>query len=85
MYDGNLRRKQLRDPKNPYNTYTIEGLPPTPIANAGELSLRAAVNPQPHNYLFFVADGKGGHIFSETYKEHKKAVDNYLKVLRSKS
>ena len=59
--------------KSPYNTYRNRGLPPGPIASPGFQSIMAALHPSRTNYLFYVATGKGDHIFSETYKEHKKA------------
>lgn len=55
---------------SPYNTYTHNGLPPTPIANVGLDAIRAVLHPADTNYLFFVADGKGGHKFANTYQEH---------------
>jgi UPF0755 protein len=62
---------------NPYNTYRNRGLPPGPINNPGGASIRAALFPARHNYLFFVANGKGGHWFSSTYAEHQRYVRKY--------
>ncbi len=64
------------DPDNPYSTYTHEGLPPGPIANAGEKSMEAAMNPAATHFFYFVARGEGRHAFSETYEAHVAAVRN---------
>lgn len=74
-----LRQSELRG-ATPYNTYVIEGLPPTPIANPGEASLMAAVNPAETGYLFFVADGSGGHAFAETLEEHNRNVARWRRI-----
>ena len=76
-FDGNLRRRDLENAENPYNTYQIPGLPPGPIANPGADALRAVVNPAESDYLFFVSRNDGTHIFSKTYAEHARAVDQY--------
>lgn len=83
-YDGNISKKDLRTPTS-YNTYTMKGLPPTPIAMPSKASVLAAVNPDKSNYYYFVADGKGGHKFSTTLVEHNRAVRAYLKTLRKQS
>jgi len=76
-FDGNLRRSDLEDASNPYNTYRIRGLPPGPIANPGAASLRAVVEPAPVDYLYFVSRNDGTHSFSRTYREHAAAVDRF--------
>src|SRR5437899_702355 len=68
-----IKRSEIAQP-SPYNTYVIEGLPPGPIANPGRASLEAAANPARTRDLFFVADGTGGHTFTETYDAHQKNV-----------
>ncbi len=68
-----IKRSEITQP-SPYNTYVIEGLPPGPIANPGRASLEAAANPARTRDLFFVADGSGGHTFTETYDAHQKNV-----------
>lgn len=80
-YVGNIRRADLLNP-TPYNTYTINGLPPTPIALPSKASIEAALHPASGNAVYFVATGKGGHVFSETLEQHNQAVAQYLKVLR---
>lgn len=59
---------------DPYNTYQNAGLPPGPIANPGRASIEAVLNPEAHKFLFFVADGTGGHAFAETYAEHQRNI-----------
>lgn len=68
-----LRQSELRG-ETPWNTYVIEGLPPTPIANPGRASIEAALNPDTTPFVFFVADGTGGHAFAETLDEHNRNV-----------
>jgi UPF0755 protein len=75
-FDGNLRKRDLQT-DTPYNTYTRNGLPPTPIALPGLASLRAAVRPQATKALYFVARGDGSSVFSDTLAEHNRAVNRY--------
>ncbi|MEM9551399.1 MAG: endolytic transglycosylase MltG [Pseudomonadota bacterium] len=74
-----LRQSELRR-ATPWNTYVIEGLPPTPIANPGLASLEAAVQPEDTNFVFFVADGTGGHAFAETLEEHNQNVARWRQI-----
>ncbi len=83
-YTGNIRKSDLRT-DTPYNTYTRDGLPPTPIAMPGRDALQATAHPAPGDALFFVAvgDGSGHHVFSKTYAEHQAAVVEYIKRYRA--
>ncbi|MFX0546975.1 endolytic transglycosylase MltG [Roseovarius sp. S1116L3] len=74
-----LRASELRA-ATPWNTYVIEGLPPTPIANPGEASIMAAVDPAVTEYVFFVADGSGGHAFAETLEQHNANVAKWRQI-----
>ena len=82
-YTGTIRRIDLTDTNNPYNTYVIEGLPPTPIAMPSLASLEAAAHPAKTKYLFFVANGTGGHTFSSTYSNHQQAVNEYRRLMNN--
>jgi UPF0755 protein len=86
-FQGNLTRRHLDDASNPYNTYRHEGLPPGPIANPGQASLEAAVNPTPSRHLFFVAkgDGSGAHVFTRKWADHEQAVNRYQRKIPLKN
>jgi len=80
--DWTWRRLYKRDLRvnSPYNTYLYYGLPPGPINNPGREAILAALNPEKHNYIYFVADGKGGHWFSSSYSEHLTKVRKFRKI-----
>ena len=75
-YAGNITRADLLE-ETPYNTYRIDGIPPTPIALSGEASIVAALNPSASDFLYFVAKGDGSHQFSRSLEEHNAAVREY--------
>jgi UPF0755 protein len=74
-----LRQSELRR-ETPWNTYVIDGLPQTPIANPGQAAIEAALNPDTTKYLFFVADGTGGHAFAETLEAHNENVAKWRAI-----
>ena len=80
-YSGNIRKKDL-EMSTPYNTYVIDGLPPTPISMPSETSLQAVAHPEKTEFYYFVADGSGGHKFTRNLNEHNKAVQEYLRWYR---
>lgn len=82
-YQGNIRRADINE-KTSYNTYQIDGLPPTPIALPSAASIEATLHPADSEALYFVATGNGGHKFTSSLAEHNKAVKEYLQVMRQK-
>jgi len=84
---GPLGRRLLKkdlELDSPYNTYEYPGLPPGPIANPGRAAIEAVLNPEAHEYLYFVADGSGGHIFAKTLEEHNRNVAKWRKIRRGR-
>jgi UPF0755 protein len=79
MLGRGLRQSELKK-DTPWNTYVHTGLPPTPIANPGKASIEAALNPAVTDYLYFVADGTGGHVFAATLEEHNKNVARWRAI-----
>jgi UPF0755 protein len=82
--DRAILKSDIEKP-TPYNTYTIDGLPPTPIANPGRAALEAVANPSRTNDLYFVADGTGGHVFAATLDEHNENVARWRKIEKEKA
>lgn len=82
---GPLGRRMLTKDlqiESPYNTYKVQGLPPTAIANPGRAAIEAVLNPEQNEFLYFVADGTGGHVFAKTLAEHNKNVQDWRKIRR---
>ena len=79
-----LRQSELAMP-NPYSTYQIAGLPPTPISNPGRDAIAAVLNPSDSEEFFFVANGTGGHVFAKTAAEHQKNVAQWRKLEQQQS
>jgi UPF0755 protein len=83
VLDRPLTRADLqRD--HPFNTYRVTGLPPGPIASPGRAAIRAALNPEAHDFLYFVADGSGGHAFARTLEEHTRNVARWRQIERER-
>lgn len=79
-----LKRSEIQDKDNPYNTYQIRGLPPTAIAHPGRASIQAVLHPMKTNDIYFVADGTGKHVFAETLKQHETNVRQWRKIESSR-
>ena len=82
---GHALRQSELDRPNPYSTYQIDGLPPTPIANPGRDAIAAVLNPGESDELYFVANGTGGHVFAKTVEEHQKNVAAWRKIERAEN
>lgn len=78
-FNGNLTKRELQNRHNPYNTYKMKGLPPTPICNPSKVAIEAALNPAQTNYLYFVADKNHKHVFSENYNDQVNNVNMFQK------
>lgn len=82
-YKGNIRKADLLE-ITPYNTYKIPALPAGPISNPSIEAIQAVLNPEKHDFLFFVSKNDGTHVFSKTYKDHEKAVDDFQRNARAR-
>ena len=80
-----IRRSELDSTANRYNTYQIDGLPPTPISNPGRDAIAAVLNPPEGQYLYFVADGTGGHAFAASLAEHNRNVAQWRRIERQRA
>lgn len=83
-YQGKISKQDLRTP-TAYNTYTINGLPPTPIALPSKKAIEATMHPDDSDNIYFVATGNGGHKFSANLDDHNRAVREYIEVMRAKN
>jgi UPF0755 protein len=84
VLDRPLDRDDLARP-TPWNTYVIDGLPPTPIANPGKASIEAVLHPAASDDLYFVADGGGGHVFARTLEQHNANVARWRRVEKERA
>ncbi|MDQ7041026.1 MAG: endolytic transglycosylase MltG [Rhodothermus sp.] len=84
--EGQKRRLLFADYRiaHPYNTYRFRGLPPGPITNPSPNAIDAVLYAEAHDYLYFVADGEGGHIFSRTFREHVQAANRYRRLMQQR-
>lgn len=82
-YKGNIRKADLLE-ETPYNTYKIPALPTGPISNPSLAAIEAVLNPEEHNYLYFVSKNDGTHVFSKNYQDHERAVQDYQKNSRAR-
>lgn len=80
---NNIRKKDILE-KTEYNTYTVTGFPKGPITNPGKEAIHAVLNPEKTSYYYFVSKNDGTHVFSQHFKDHKKAVDRYQRKLHRK-